>query len=57
MHLGQWDKLAQYNEKVTTDDKHFWNAAINIAKNNLDEAKLNIKKARESLDNLVSSLL
>ena len=60
MHLGQWEKLEKYNEKVGGeggDNKSFWNAAICITKNDLDNAKVWVAHSREKLDASVSGLL
>ncbi|CAD8184910.1 unnamed protein product [Paramecium octaurelia] len=59
MHLGQWDKLATYNEQVNAEesDKPFWKAAVCISKGQLDEAKIQVRKSRERLDGLVTGLL
>lgn len=52
MHLGQWDKLEKYNEKVAAEnlDKPLWTAAIMIHKNDLESAKIWVTKSRERLD-------
>ncbi|CAD8130880.1 unnamed protein product [Paramecium sonneborni] len=41
MHLGQWDKLATYNEQVNAEesDKPFWKAAVYISKGQLQKYK------------------
>jgi FKBP12-rapamycin complex-associated protein len=59
MHLGQWEKLERYNEKVGTEsvDKPLWNAAISIHKNDLETARMWVAKSRERLDAQVSGLL
>lgn len=40
MHLGKWEKLKKYNEKVGLEgsDRYFWKAAIAISENDLEEA-------------------
>ena len=52
MHLGQWDKLERFTEKVGPEnpDKPLWNAALAIHKNDLDNAKFWVAKGRERLD-------
>lgn len=59
MHLGQWEKLELYTTQVSNDndEKPFWTAAVHIAKNNLEEAKKFVLKARDRLDGIVTGLL
>ena len=51
MNLGYWDKLQKYVQYIDdSQDKNFWQAAINIHNNKFEDSKVCINKAICKLD-------